>query len=136
MDKGLLTFLFVGFIAIYLSSNFIGSIQEDVDKESGSYNKKSQYEQYYTVDIIGERVLNVQEVDIEKQLEVWNKSELKEGFLELFPDFEGMKRYINSKIIGDALQTKLLERIDSVEIEFLSGTLNGEQSKAKLESIK
>ncbi len=136
MDKGLFTFLFIGLIAIYLSTNFIGSLQEDVDKESGSYNKKSEYEQYYSVDIVGDRVLNVQELDTKKQLEAWNKSELKEELLELFPDFEGMKRYINGKIIGDALQTKLLERIDSVEIQFLSGTLNGEQSKAKLKSIE
>jgi hypothetical protein len=135
MDKGLLTFLFIGLIAIYLSTNFIGSIQEDVDKESGSYKKENQYEQYYSVDIIGDTVLDVQHVDISKQLEVWNNSELKEGFLELFPDFESMKRYVDGKIIGDALKTKLLQRIDSVEIQFLSGTLNGEQSKAKLESI-
>ena len=132
MDKGLFIFLFVGLIAIYLSTNFIGAIQEDVNKESGSYNKEHQYEQYYTVDIVGDTVLDFQHLEIKKQVEIWNQSEFKGEFLELFPDFEGMKRYVDSKIIGDGLKEKLLKNIDSIEIQFISGTLSGNQSKAKL----
>jgi len=46
-----------------------------------------------------------------------------------------MKRYVNNKIVGDALQEKLLKGIDDVEMQFISGTLNGERSKAKLNAI-
>ena len=135
MDKGLLMFLFIGLIAIYLSKNFIGDIQEDVTSSKESYKKENQYSQYQRVDIVGDTILDVQSLEIKKQLEVWNHSELKVEFLELFPNFEGMKRYIDAKIRGDALQNKLLNTIDSVEIEFISGTLSGEKSKAKLEAI-
>ena len=134
MDKGLLTFLAIGLIAIYLVTNLIGDIQDDGEKQRGTY-KKDKYEQYHTVDIVGDTILDVQNIDEKKQLEVWNNSEQKQEFIELFPNFDAMKRYINGKIRGDALQEKLLKRIDDVEIQFISGTLNGEQSKAKLNAI-
>jgi len=137
MDKGLLTFIFVGLIAIYLATNLIGDIQNDDESyQSASYKKEHQYEQYHGVDIVGDTILEVQHIDAKKQLEVWNSSELKQEFVELFPNFEGMKKYVNSRIVGDALQDKLFETIDSVEMEFLGGTLNGEQAKAKLENIQ
>ena len=136
MDKGLLTFLAIGAIAIYLATNLIGDIQDDDEKQRGTYNNKKKYEQYYTVDIVGDSILDVQNIEVKKQIEVWNKSELKYEFIELFPNFDSMKRYIDGKIRGDALREKLLQTINDIEIQFISGTLSGEQSKAKLELIK
>ena len=136
MDKGLLTFLAIGAIAIYLATNLIGDIQDDGEKQRGTYNQEKQYEQYYTIDVVGDTILDVHNIEAKKQIEVWNKSELKDEFIELFPNFDAMKRYINGKIRGDTLQKKLLQTIDDVEIQFISGTLSGEQSKAKLKLIK
>ncbi|MCK5853850.1 MAG: hypothetical protein KAG56_01425 [Sulfurovaceae bacterium] len=136
MDKGLLIFVAIGLIATYLVTNFIGDIQDDDEKQRGTYNKEKQYEEYQRIDIIGDAILDVQHISAKKQLEVWNKSELKQEFLEQFPNFDGMKRYVDGKIKGDALQKKLLQAIDDVEIQFISGTLSGEQSKAKLELLK
>ena len=135
MDKGLLMFLAIGLIAIYLATNFIGDIQDDGEKQRGTYKKENQYEQYQSVDIVGDAILDVQNIDEKKQLEVWNQSPLKQEFIALFPNFDAMKRYVNDKIRGDALQNKLLKRIDNVEIQFISGTLSGEQSKSKINAI-
>ena len=132
MDKGLLTFLAIGLIAIYMVTNMIGDIQDDGEKQRGTYKKENQYQ---GVDIVGDTILDVQNIDEKKQLEAWNKSELQHEFIELFPNFDAMKRYVNDRIRGDALQNKLLKRIDDVEIQFISGTLNGEQSKSKLNAI-
>ena len=133
MDKGLLTFLAIGLVAIYMATNLIGDIQGDGEKERGTYKKDNQYN---GVDILGDAILDVQHIDEKKQLEVWHSSEFKNEFMELFPNFDGMKRYVDSKIKGDALQKKLISTIDSIEIKFISGTLNGERSKAELESLK
>jgi len=135
MDKGLLMFLAIGLIAIYLVTNLIGDIQDDGEKQRGTYKKDNKYEQYHVVDIVGDTILDVQNIDEKKQLEVWNNSEQKQEFMELFPNFDAMKRYVNNKIVGDALQEKLLKGIDDVEMQFISGTLNGERSKAKLNAI-
>ncbi len=135
MDKGLLIFIAIGLIATYFVTNIIGDIQDDGEKQRGTYKKENQYEQYQGVDIVGDTILDVQNIDEKKQLEVWNKSELQHEFIELFPNFDAMKRYVNDRIRGDALQNKLLKRIDNVEIQFISGTLSGEQSKSKLNSI-
>ena len=135
MDKGLLIFTAIGLISIYFLINFVGDIQSNNEKPRGAYKKESEYLQYHRVDIIGDTILDVDNIDEKKQLEVWNSSELKKEFMELFPNFDAMKRYVNDKIRGDALQEKLLKRIDDVEIQFISGTLSGEQSKSKLESI-
>ncbi|HIM93900.1 MAG TPA: hypothetical protein EYM49_02525 [Campylobacterales bacterium] len=133
MDKGLLTFLAIGLVAIYMVTNLIDDIQDDGEKELGSYKKENQYN---GVNIVGDAILDVQHIDEKKQLEVWHSSEFKNEFMELFPNFDGMKRYVDSKIKGDALQKKLISTIDSIEIKFISGTLNGESSKAKLESLE
>jgi len=134
MDKGLLIFLTIGVISIYFITNFVGEIQRDSEKQTGTYQKKRD-KQYYSTNIVGDTILDVHNLEVKKQLEIWNNSELKQEFMELFPNFDAMKRYVNDKIVGDALQEKLLKRIDDVEIQFISGTLNGEQSKSKLNAI-
>lgn len=136
MDKGLLIFVTIGLGAVYFLTNVVGEIQDDVNYSSSSSENSMQYEQYYAFDVVGDRILKVENLDAGKQLKVWNESELKLEFLELFPDFEGMKKYVGSRVEGDPLQKTILKKIDSIEFQFLGGTLSGLQAKSTLESIE
>jgi len=137
MDKSLLIFIAIGLGALYLVTNFIGDIQaEDDAYRNKDYVVEHKYEQYQSVDSIGQPILVANDADAKTQVAAWDASIVKEEFFELFPDYTEMKKFVKERIIGDALQAKLLKTIDTVEGKFFSGTLSAEQAKQMLGSVK
>jgi len=137
MDKSLLIFIAIGLGALYLVTNFIGDIQaEDDAYKNNDYAIEHKYDQYHQVDSIGQPILVFANVDIKTQMDAWQASELKQEFLELFPDYAEMRKFVKERTRGDELQAKLLNTIENVEGKFFSGTLNAEQAKQVLDSLK
>lgn len=137
MDKSLLIFIAIGLGALYLVTNFIGEIQaEDDAYRNKDYVIAHKYDQYKSVDSIGQPMLVVNDADAKTQVAAWNASIVKEEFFELFPAYAEMKKFVKERIIGDTLQAKLLKTIDTVEGKFFSGTLSVEQAKQMLGSVK
>jgi len=137
MDKSLLIFIAIGLGALYLVTNFIGDIQaEDDAYRNNQYKVEHKYDQYQKVDSIGQAILVFDNIDLKTQVAAWQASELKEEFLELFPDYTEMKKFIKDRTRGEALQAKVLKVIDNVEGKFFSGTLSAEQAKQMLSSLK
>jgi len=131
MEKGLLIFIAIGIGGIYLITDFLG----DTTHKEGGKEQNIAYK-YQSVGNIGQIILNVKGIDTATQVAVWNASILKEEFLDLFPDFIGMKEFVRERVKGDALQVKLLEHIESVEGQYFSGTLNTEEAKQALGLLK
>jgi len=137
MDKSLLIFIAIGLGALYLVTNFIGDIQaEDDAYRNKDYVVEHKYEQYQSVDSIGQPILAASDADAKTQVAAWDASIVKEEFFELFPNYTEMKKFVKDRIRGDALQAKLLKTIDTVEGKFFSGTLSAEQAKQMLGSVK
>jgi len=137
MDKSYLVFIAIGIGAIYFVTNFIGDIQKEDDIfRNDDYRVEHQYDEYSTVDSIGQEILDVTGADRETQLAAWNKSLLKEDFLMLFPSFDEMKVFIKERVRGEALTSKLLDTVNKAEDEFFSGTLSAEGAKRRLGSLK
>jgi len=137
MDKSLLIFIAVGVGFAYFITNFLGDIQEEDDRfKNEGYKIEHKYDQYHSVDSIGQEILVLTQVDVSTQIAAWQASQLKKEFLELFPDYTEMKKFVKSRTRGAALQKKLLDKIDQVEGKFFSGTLNAEQAKQSLDLLK
>lgn len=137
MDKSLLVFVAVGVGFLYFITSFIGDIQEEDDRYANEdYKIEHRYDQYHSVDSIGQEILVLTEADASTQIAAWQASELKKDFLELFPDYAEMKKFVKDRTRGDALQKKLLSKINEVEGKFFSGTLNAEQAKQALDLLK
>ncbi len=137
MDKSLFIFIAVGIGFIYFITNFIGDIQEsDENYQNKGYQQEHKYNQYQSVDSIGQEILELTGADAATQVSAWNESKLKDEFLELFPDFSDMKRFVKERIRGDVLQTKLSRLIDDVENKYFSGVINAEQAKRELSLLK
>ncbi len=137
MDKSLFIFIAVGIGFIYFITNFIGDIQEsDENYQNKGYQQEHKYKQYQGVDSIGQEILELTGADAATQVSAWNESKLKDEFLELFPDFSDMKRFVKERIRGDILQTKLSRLIDDVENKYFSGVINAEQAKRELSLLK
>ena len=137
MDKSFLAFMAFGLGALYLLINFIGGIQEEDDQyRNNDYKIEHKYDQYKTVDSIGQDVLDVTDAPQNIQLEAWNASTLKDEFLDFFPAFDEMRLFITDRVRGEELVNELTTLVDSIEDKFFSGDITTDQAKRKLGSLK
>jgi hypothetical protein len=137
MDKAFFVYLVAGIGFLYFITNFVGDIQkEDERYRNSEYEQKHKYDSYKSVDSIGRQVLNVVGVNLHTQIAAWNEGALKQEFLDLYPDFSLMKDFVNNRINGEPIKTKLLKLVDDTETKFFSGTYTTEQAKRALESLK
>jgi len=137
MDKSLMIFIALGMGFLYFVTNFIGGIQaEDEAYQNKDYNQERKYDKYQGVDSIGQGILDLTGADAKTQLAAWNNSMLKDEFLENFPNFDEMKHFVNDRIRGKLLQDKLNNTINTIEDKFFSGTMDAEQAKRELSSLK
>ena len=136
-DKSFMVFLAIGIGFFYVVTTYVGDIQKEDEKyRNSAYEDEHQYDQYYTVDSIGQDIIDVTLADPKTQLEVWNRSQLKNELLEIFPDFDTMKAFIKNRVRGEQLIRKLTAKVNEVEDKFFSGSMNAEQAKRALENIK
>jgi hypothetical protein len=137
LDKSMMVFIAVGIGFYYLVTTYVGDIQKEDEKyQNSAYQDEHKYDQYYTTDSIGQDIIDVTLADPKTQLEVWNRSQLKNEFLEIFPDFDTMKVFIKNRVRGEQLIRKLNAKVNEVEDKFFSGSINAEQAKRELENIK
>lgn len=137
MDKSLLIFIVIGVGALYLLMHFLGEMEEEDDRYKSTQKVEQKRSQYIRTDSVGQMILVFDSnVDIRTQMSIWNSSKVKKEFLSIFPDYGDMQIFIKERIKGDALQRKLLKRLNEVEGKFFSGTLSTEEAKQMLDSIE
>ncbi|SFV54104.1 hypothetical protein MNB_SV-12-1538 [hydrothermal vent metagenome] len=133
MDRGLLAFIAIGIVAIYFITSFVDTIQDNERYQKSGYseNSKERDKQYQSIDSIGDIILDVSSVDAKTQIDVWNRSDMKNEFLSNFPNFVDMRDFIEDKIVGDALQQRLRETVDNIEEKFIAGEISADKAKRK-----
>ena len=136
MDKSLMIFIAVGIGFLYFITNFVGEIQEDDNLQNNEYKEKHKYDAYQNVDSIGQEILDVTGAATSVQVAAWNASILKNDFLMLFPDFSEMKVFVDERVRGKAVQEKLINSVNDAEDQYFSGTMNAEQAKRSLDTLK
>ena len=137
MDKSFLLFILAGLGFLYLVTQYVGDIQgKDERFQNSEYTQKHQFDMYKSEDSIGRQILVVIGIDAQTQIDAWNEGQLKQEFLDLYPDFTLMKDFIQHRVEGEPLKSKLLKRIDDTESQFFSGTLTPEEAKRTLNSLK
>jgi len=137
MDKSLFIYILVGIAFFYVVTTFVGDIQAEDDRyRNKNYNNEHQYDKYQSTDSVGQSVLKVEGIELPAQIKAWNASPMKGEWLVLFPDFSGMKSFVSDRVQGQALESKLKALVDDAEDKYFSGTLNTEQAKQLLDSLK
>ena len=137
MDKSFMVYLAIGIGFMYVITKYVGDIQaEDEVYRNDGYNEEMKYEKYKTVDSIGQDILDLSGADASTQYAAWNKSQLKDEFLDIFPNFSEMKSFAKDRIRGKILQDKLINKLSDIEDRFFSGTVSAEQAKRELGDIK
>ncbi len=117
--------------------NFINGLHDEVDTRS-SYptNKKSTSEDYYAINVVGEKTLLLSDLSESKKINVWNTSALKIEMMDFFPDFLAMSELVEERVIDDGdFKQKLLKKIETTEEKYIGGVITGQSAKATLSSF-
>ncbi len=132
LDKGLLVFIAIGIVGIYFITSFVDGIQGSERYQKSGYSSSEDKDmKYQSTNSIGDTVLDVSSVGAKEQIVIWNRSEIKREFLSDFPNFEDMRDFVDDRIVGDRLQQRLKETIDSVEDIFVAGDMSSDRAKRK-----
>ena len=133
MKQGMIIYLLIGFVAAYFLVGFVNKLHDENDalltKEKAMMKADMQY---YQKDVVGNTVLVLKGLTSEKKYGVWKRSPLYHEMIELFPDFGGMKAFINDRIIDDELKSELLQKLDRLEDDFFSGRVSEDEAKEAL----
>jgi len=136
MDKSFVVFVGVGIGFFYLITDFVGDIERDDGYPTDTeYKYEHQYDQYIRIDSVGRKVLDVAGLSQQKQFEAWKKSGLSKECLELFPDFDEIKRFVKDRVINPDFKEALLAKVMHTEKLFLQGKITSDQARKELESL-
>lgn len=131
MNKGFLIFGLIGVGAFYFLIGFLHEIEHDPNSKTvrEGYIDKKQYKKkdtYIGENNIGEKTLVLKNLSYSDQITIWNESEFKSELIRQFPNFKVMKSYVERTIDSDYLKNKLLDEINYIEGEYISGLMDRE----------
>jgi len=138
MDKAFFIYVLIGIGFFYVVTNFVNDINEEEDGyKSPTYLNEHRYDKYMGMDTVDRPILNLRGADSATQVAAWNNSDLKNELIELLPNFEEMKMFVQERIHGgDALQQKLEKLIQSIDDRYISGIMTVEEAKYELGALK
>jgi len=134
MFKGFIALLLIGGAFAYFVFNFVGDVEKEDPNSYVSKNEKKAkaWAKYYTKDALGEPVLSFGDTPVKTADEVWKESQLRQEMLENFPDFEGIRQFVNDRMEPSLFRKYLLEKIDKIESDYMGGTIDSEKAKKQL----
>lgn len=126
-------FLFLGSVFFITQSNIPLQLFDKISGEKTTgYISKNDTSEYEFKNYYGDISLNVSSLELEKQLDIWLKSTIKDDFLDLFPDFDELRNFVKERIVGKELSEIILNKISTVEDNYISGSLDLISAKKQL----
>jgi len=137
MGKGLIVLALVGAAFAYFVFHFVSGIEENdtTAQLSSDARKAKEFAKYYRKDALGDWVLVVHQVPVKKAREIWRESPIMKNVLKLFPKFGLMKELIKTQVEESPFRRQLLKRLDAVEDQYLSGTIDSEKAKEMIRNL-
>jgi hypothetical protein len=137
MDKGLLIVIAAGIAFGYFALSQFNIASENDDSEwSGPASKKNPYEQYYKKDVLGDRVLDVNALPLDRAKAVWRAVPIKDDILALLPDFDTAKTEAGNRIVKGTFRNYVLKKIEELQGKFLVGEVTLDEAKRRLSELK
>ncbi len=132
MDKGLLIIIAIGAVIVYFATNFSGDKAIDSDISWGVSKEKHSYDPYYEIDALGERVLNLSTVSLDRARKIWPTTPTGKKISALLPDFGLVRIEIMNDVVEGPFRHYLLEYLDKLEGRFLAGEINEDRAQKTL----
>jgi hypothetical protein len=126
MFKGFVILVAVGALFAFFVFNFVSDVERADPNTliSKDEKKAKEFAKYYKEDATGEQILDFRGASLAKAKEVWRESPIRQEILDNFPQFEIMKEMIDQRIVESDFRRYLLKKLDEVESEYFSGTID------------
>lgn len=131
IDRNFIIFLAIGIGSIYYLTNMVDDLDREKEKREKAEEAVNKYV-YNKFDNVGRQILDVYDLSPDEQIYQWHNSIIKPLFLEDFPNFIAMKGFVEDRVHGEYLKTRLFQKIESVEKQYFSGSLDPERAKKEL----
>jgi hypothetical protein len=136
MSQGLIIFVAIGALLAYILVNFVGDLEEEDDRLLTQEKMiKKQDQKYYQTDVVGQTVLVFKTIPMSQKIAVWKRSPLYQEFLQLVPNFEEMRHFVEDRIVDKEFSKMMLKTIDSIEDDYFSGNITQVEIRERLEAI-
>jgi len=136
MNLGLIIFIAIGATLAYILVGFVKDLQSEDDKLLTQEKLiRKQDRVYYQTDVVGQTILVFKDIPMAKKVGIWKRSPLHQEFMDLVPNFEELRHFVNDRIIDKDFQNTLLKMIDNTEDDFFSGRITQAEIKEKLDSF-
>jgi len=137
MFKGFVVLIAVGALFAFFVFNFVSDVEKDDPNTMISKDEKKakEYARYYRTDDAGNRILDFSGASMNKAREVWRESPIRREILDQFPQFEYMKESINLYVAEGPFRQALLKKLDEVEGDYLSGSIDADRAKKILTDL-
>ncbi len=134
MKQGLMIFMAIGVIGIYVLMGFMKKVQTSDSLATPDVMLAEADKKHYRKDAIGQTVLAFSGESYREKFDIWKRSPLHAEFMNLFPNFMAMKDFAKDRILDLAFEEKLSKKIDAIETEYFSGKISDMQAKEKLDN--
>ncbi len=144
MIKNILIIGGVGVGFLYLIVNFISNVNQGEQVAStvpaGNNGYATQItdddmKRFYTKDATGSEILDLNNMPLEQAKSVWIQSSVKDKVLSLFPNFNYMRDQIKLKVREGKFREYLLRKLDEVESDYLSGSIDSLKAQEMISNL-
>ncbi|GEM_PF-1156509 len=144
MIKNILIIGGVGVGFLYLIVNFISNVNQGEQLASivpaGNNGYATQItdddmKRFYTKDATGSEILDLNNMPLEQAKSVWIQSSVKDKVLSLFPNFNYMRDQIKLKVREGKFREYLLRKLDEVESDYLSGSIDSLKAQEMISNL-
>jgi len=134
VNQGLMIFMAIGVIGIYVLMGFMKKVQSTDNLSTTETRLVKADKKHYRQDAIGQTVLVFGGESYQEKFEIWKRSPLHGEFMDLFPNFMAMQDFAKDRILDPVFQKELAKKIDIIETEYFSGKISDMQAKEKLDN--
>ncbi len=117
---------------IEVSLVFLLVEMDDLSSKSAKI-ESTQYSSYYSLNEIGDSVLTLKGLSLEKKIDIWKNSSLKDEMILDFPDIDIMSEFIRDRVIDDEkFKQDFIDYMEYIQGRYLSGEITQDEFREAL----
>jgi len=136
MDKGLIIMVAVGAVFAYFAIGLFNTSSSQDDSRWLPDSEKNIYEEYYKKDNLGDKVLNLNSLEMTKAKSIWSKTKDARKLADDIPDFDMAKSEADILLEEGNFKTFLLQYIEKLRGRYLAGEIDSDKAKELIKTLK
>ncbi len=108
-------------------------VEMDNLSSKSAKTESTQYSSYCSLNEIGDSVLTLKGISLEKKIDIWKNSSLKDEMILDFPDIDIMSNFIRDRVIDDEkFKQAFIDYMEYIQGRYLSGEITQDEFREAL----